>query len=183
MKMRPAHFLGFFVGCVLVSGCAITSRVTSADSELIVKNVKLSRVFVVVLPVKLNSVDQPLANFTASKWAAGELERAADEVVNVLRQKGITTYPMTAEKLKKSGASGHVLFFSVPRATWVAKRNPYNLANGETVVEYEASLQLIDTFQNRIVWKSRTNMNVGAEDTAKPLAMEFLELLQKDHLI
>lgn len=186
MKSKLIQCLAVAIGISLMGGCATTSRVTSAESELIEKNVKLTDVHVAVLPVRLNANAQPLFVDPSSAWISGEVSRAAAEMVGVLKLRGVRASAVTATgsgDLSKTEAPLHILMFSVPRASKQTSTNFSRKTRTETLVSYEVVLQVFDPVQKKTIWKGRASMNVGAEDTANPLAREFLELLQRDHLI
>ncbi|WP_157648506.1 hypothetical protein [Thiobacillus denitrificans] len=186
MKSKLIQCLAVVIGIALLGGCATTSRVTSAESELIEKNVKLTDVHVAVLPVRLNADAQPLLVDPSSAWISGEVSRAAAEMVDLLKLRGVRASAVTATgsgDLGKREPPHHVLVFSVPRARKQTSTNFSRKTRTETLVGYEVVLQVFDPVQKKTIWKGQASMSVGAEDTANPLAREFLELLQRDHLI
>jgi hypothetical protein len=186
MKSKLIQYLAAVIGIALMGGCATTSRVTSAESELIEKNVKLTEVHVAVLPVRLNADVQPFLVDPSSAWISGEVSRAAADIVDLLKLRGVKASAVTATgsgDLGKTEAPHHVLMFSVPRASKQTSTNFSRKTRTETLKSYEAVLQVFDPVQKKPIWKGRVSMSVGAEDTANPLAREFLELLQRDHLI
>lgn len=186
MKSKLMRCLAMVIGIALMGGCATTSRVTSAESELLEKNVKLADVQVAVLPVRLNADAQPLLVDPSSTWISGEVSRAAAEMVDLLKLRGVRASAAAAAgrgDLGKTEAPHHVLMLSVPRASKQTSTNYSRKTRTETLVGYEVVLQVFDPVRKKAIWKGRASMSVGAEDTANPLAREFLELLQSDHLI
>ncbi len=186
MKSKLIQCLAVALGISLMGGCATTSRVASSESEMIEKNVRLIDVHVTVLPVRLNADARPLLVDPSSAWISGEVSRAAAEMVDLLTLRGVKASAAAATgrgDLGKTAVPHHVLVFSVPRASKQTSTNYSRKTRTETLAGYEAVLQVFDPVQKKTIWKGQVRMNVGAEDTANPLAREFLELLQRDHLI
>lgn len=186
MKGRVFRGLLVLLGVALFGGCANTSRVTGAESELLEQGVRLANVHAVLRPVKLNPEGQQLNIDPSSGWISGEVSKAAREIVDILNARAIqATYSERGGNVDWGGADSpqYVLIFSVPKASKRISTNYSRKTRTETLVGYDVVLEVFDPVRKRTVWKGRTSVGVGELDTAGLLAKEFLEMLQRDRLI